>query len=300
MKKENLFGRLKAAVGLTRERFLKGGFSLFKGGPFDEERLKELEEILIGSDVGLAATEKLISRIRRGRDKDPLLLLKDEISFILGNSQGGLSLAPEGPTVIMVIGVNGVGKTTTIAKIAHRFKGEGQEVILICGDTFRSAAREQLQIWAEWLGVEVITQSAGADPAAVIFDGLSAAKARKKDIVIIDTAGRLHTKVNLTNELRKIKGVCAKQVMGAPHEILLVLDATVGQNGIVQAQSFAGEVGVTGIILAKLDGTAKGGVVIGIAEQLNIPVKFAGIGEGVDDLVPFSGREFVNALLNSS
>lgn len=295
MKRNGWFERLKKAVRPTRDKFFERCSSLFEGFP-DEGVIEELEEALIGSDVGVETTLKIISKVRGARGDSVLRLVKQEISSILSECSSRLKVAAVPPTVIMVIGVNGVGKTTSIAKLAHRFKGEGRQVILACGDTFRAAAADQLQTWAERLEVEMVSQDQGADSAAVVFDTLEAAKARSKDVAIIDTAGRLHTKINLIDELRKISRVCAKQVCDAPHEVLLVLDATFGQNGIAQAELFVREMGATGIILTKLDGTAKGGVVLAIADRLNIPVKLVGVGEDLEDLVDFSGEEFADAL----
>ncbi|MGE5415920.1 MAG: signal recognition particle-docking protein FtsY [Acidobacteriota bacterium] len=269
----------------------------------DEEFYEELEDILIQADLGVPTTTTLVKNLRQ-RVKDEKITetedvkqaLKAEISVMLANSGQPLQLVEEKPTVYLMVGVNGVGKTTTIAKLANRFKSEGKKVVLAAGDTFRAAAIEQLQIWATRVGVDLIKHSENSDPAAVVFDAVAAARARKADILIIDTAGRLHTKVNLMEEISKIRRVISREIPAAPHEVLLVLDATTGQNAIVQAKLFQEATGVTGIVLTKLDGTAKGGIVIAIAQELKIPVKLIGVGEGMDDLKDFSSEDFADAL----
>lgn len=275
----------------------------------DDEVLDELEEVLITSDVGVATTLKIIDRIndRIARDKyvgtDELNnVLKEEIAGLLSehdNDQPTDYVIPEHngvPHVIMVVGVNGVGKTTSIGKLAHQFKKAGKKVVLGAADTFRAAAVDQLIIWSERVGVPIVQQGMGADPASVAFDALSSAKAQGADVVIIDTAGRLHNKVNLMNELSKIKRVMEKVIPDAPHEILLVLDGSTGQNAFEQAKQFALATSLTGLIITKLDGTAKGGVVIGISDQMNIPVRFIGVGEGMEDLQVFHKEAFVESL----
>jgi fused signal recognition particle receptor len=264
----------------------------------DEKTLEKIEEILLEADVGVHTTSLLLERIKEEKE-DPLLLLREEISSILSSKDPTLNIAPHPPTVIMVIGVNGVGKTLSIAKLSYKFKQEGQNVMVVCSDTFRAAAIDQLRRLSEQVGVEMTSAFPSADPSAVVYDALEAVKARGKDILIIDTAGRLHTKKNLIEELKKIKRVCAKKIEGAPHEVLFVLDATFGQNGLHQAEVFSRELGITGLILTKLDGTSKGGVVISITEGLGIPVKFIGVGESISDLLPFDGKEFANALLET-
>jgi fused signal recognition particle receptor len=252
----------------------------------------------------VATTQELIDdvqeKVARKELKDPEKLigaLRERILEYLQMSPSGHSIPdPHGPRVIMVIGVNGVGKTTTIAKASHRFKSEGKRVMLVAGDTFRAAAVEQLSIWGERIGAEVVKQKTGADPSAVVFDALAAAQSRKMDVVLIDTAGRLHTQVNLMDELRKIHRVIGRKIPGAPHEVWLVLDATTGQNAISQAELFNDALHITDIILTKLDGTAKGGIVVGISHQLGIPIRFIGIGERMDDLRPFHPQEFVDAI----
>jgi fused signal recognition particle receptor len=269
-----------------------------------EELLDELEEILFTSDIGVATTQALIHMVQdavtRKALKDPGKLkeaLRDQmLSFLKGPSVEHPVPDPGEPHVVMVIGVNGVGKTTTIGKAASFFKQEGKEIMLVAADTFRAAAVEQLVIWGERVGVEVIRQDTGADPSAVVFDALSAALARNVDMVIIDTAGRLHTQKNLMDQLGKVHRVAGKKLPGAPHEVWLVLDATTGQNAVSQAEMFNETLGVTGIILTKLDGTATGGIVIGICKQLNLPILFIGVGEKLDDLQPFDPEAFVQAI----
>lgn len=293
--KENFFGKLtRTLVGKSR---------------VDDEVLDELEEILISSDVGVATTLKIIDRINERISRDKYVgteelngVLRHEIAMLLAESDSGQPTEYEipshngNPHVIMVVGVNGVGKTTSIGKLAHQFKSAGKKVVLGAADTFRAAAVDQLIIWSERVGVPIVHQGMGADPASVAFDALSSAKAQGADVVIIDTAGRLHNKVNLMNELSKIKRVMEKVIPDAPHEILLVLDGSTGQNAFEQAKQFALATSLTGLIITKLDGTAKGGVVIGISDQMSIPVRFIGVGEGIEDLQVFYREEFVNSL----
>ncbi|MBI5180129.1 MAG: signal recognition particle-docking protein FtsY [Nitrospirae bacterium] len=287
----------------------KGGFvtkveSLLLGKKqIDKGLLDELEEILISADVGVKTTTALIKRIeerlqRRELDDPARLIacLKDEIRDIFSKIDNGLNIESSKPFVMLVIGVNGAGKTTTIGKLAHRYKKEGKNVLLAAGDTFRAAAIEQLEAWGSRVGADVIRQKPGADPSAVAFDAVSAAKQRKTDVLIIDTAGRLHTKVNLMEELKKVKRTIGNVLIGAPHETLLVLDATNGQNAVSQARLFNEGIGVSGLIITKLDGTAKGGIVIGIVDEFKIPIRMVGIGEGMDDLIDFNASEFVDAL----
>jgi fused signal recognition particle receptor len=270
----------------------------------DADMLEELEEILFTSDLGVATTQEIIDLVqervaRKELDRPEKLreALKEQMVSFLQTAEREQAEPPPGePLVIMAIGVNGVGKTTTIGKAAHFFKEQGKKVMLVAADTFRAAAVEQLAIWGERVDVEVVRQKHGADPSAVVFDALSAAMNRQVDVVLIDTAGRLHTKFNLMDELKKSHTVAGKRLTGAPHEVWLVLDATTGQNAISQAEMFHEALGITGIILTKLDGTAKGGIVIGISHQLNLPILFIGIGEKLDDLRPFDGKEFVEAI----
>jgi fused signal recognition particle receptor len=294
--KESVFKKLsRAVVGKSK---------------VDDEVLDNLEEVLITSDVGVDTTLKIIERIEKRVSSDKYmgtselnLILKDEVAALLEeNNSDDIDLSfdnQEGPYVIMVVGVNGVGKTTTIGKLAHQFKSLGKSVVLGAGDTFRAAAVDQLTIWADRVGVPIIKQGMGSDPASVAFDTLASAKANNADIVIIDTAGRLHNKVNLMNELGKIKKVMQKVIPNAPHEILLVLDGSTGQNAFEQAKQFTKVTDVTALALTKLDGTAKGGVVIGISDQFKIPVKYIGIGEGMEHLQVFNKKEFVNSLFSN-
>lgn len=267
----------------------------------DEDLLDELEEILITSDVGVETTEKIIARLRRRIQEDRITESEDAYNalkeVIAGMIEDGapLDLSTK-PSVILVIGVNGVGKTTSIAKIANYLKGEGKKVMLAAADTFRAAAIDQLGIWAERVGVDMIKHEEGSDPASVVYDAAAAAKARGADVLIIDTAGRLHNKKNLMDELAKINRVVGRELPGAARETLLVLDATTGQNAVIQAKEFSNTAEITGLILTKLDGTAKGGIVISVKDELGIPVKFIGVGEKADDMQPFVAADFINAL----
>jgi fused signal recognition particle receptor len=301
--------RLKEGLTKTRENiFGKIKKILTSKTKIDEELLENLEEILLGGDVGTSTTMTIIDHIRQRVKKDGYEnpadldhLLKEEIQALLHNSPNTSNdlVKPEfvnKPHVIMVVGVNGVGKTTTIGKLAYNYQTAGKKVLIAAADTFRAAANEQLEIWAQRAGVAIVNQLHGADPASVAFDALKSAMANNTDVLIIDTAGRLHTKVNLMEELKKIKRVLQKLIPDAPHDILLVLDATTGQNAIQQAKQFGATVGITGLVLTKLDGTAKGGVVIAISHELNIPVKFIGVGEKIEDLQPFDKVSFVDAL----
>jgi len=303
---KSLFQRLQERLGKTRHGLLHRLDSIFLGKKeIDEELLDELEEVLITSDLGVATTQELLdtarTRVKRNELSDPHALkgvLREKIlSFLKQSDQAAELVMPDsGSFVIMVVGVNGVGKTTTIGKVANKFKQSGQSVLLIAADTFRAAAIDQLKIWGERVGVEVVAGEPGSDPSSVVFDGLSYGVSNDFDVIMIDTAGRLHTSVNLMEELKKIKRVIGKKFAGAPHEVLLVLDATTGQNGISQAKLFYETVGVSGLALTKLDGTAKGGIVANICRELSIPVRFIGIGEQMDDLRDFNAEEFVDAL----
>jgi fused signal recognition particle receptor len=282
---------------------------VFAKGSVDDDFLHQLEEILIGADVGVETTQLILSSVKQ-QAKEQRYENPDELNTLIRNSvsnvfANGLTKStadpfaiPTGskPYVIMVVGVNGVGKTTTIGKLAFNYKTAGKKVLIGAADTFRAAANEQLEIWAQRAGVTIIQQVQGSDPAAVAFDTVKAAQARNADVVIIDTAGRLHTKVNLMEELKKIKRVIKKCVEEAPHEVLLVIDASTGQNAIQQANQFNDAVGLTGLVVTKLDGTAKGGIIIAINRALKIPVRFIGVGEGIDDLQPFDSRAFIDAL----
>ena len=301
------FAKLKEGLTKTRENFVGKVEEVFTGRKkIDEELYEELEEVLIRSDVGVNTSLQLVDRLRKevklrkiSEPSELALVLQELIAELLGEEEP-LILAKQGPSIILVVGVNGVGKTTTIGKLANRLKKDGKRVLMAAGDTFRAAAIDQLEVWGERSGIEVIKHREGADPAAVAYDAVQAAKSRSMDVVLIDTAGRLHNKANLMEELRKVKRVIEREIPGAPHEVLLVLDATTGQNALQQAKQFQEVAGVTGIVLTKLDGTAKGGVVLGIRGETRIPVKWIGIGEGIDDLRPFVPKEFAAALFNRS
>ena len=304
---DGVFKRLRHGLTKTRSSFTGRIDRLFAGKKeITETLMDELEEILFTSDIGVGTTQGLLDTIRekvtRKELKDPQKLkemLKNHILSLLDQKPiENAPSKPEDPLVIMIAGVNGVGKTTTIGKIANRFKNEGKTVMLVAADTFRAAAVEQLTIWGERVGATVIKQGTGADPSAVAFDAMTAAISRKIDVVLVDTAGRLHTQVNLMEELQKINRIIGRKLSGAPHEVWLVLDATTGQNAISQAEAFQEALGLTGIILTKLDGTAKGGIVIGISSQLQIPIRFIGIGEQMDDLRAFDADEFVRAIFD--
>lgn len=307
--KKGMFQRLTARLSNTRDSFVKRVDALFLGKRvIDDELLDELEEILITADLGVGTAQDLIdearNRVARKELSDPAALkavIKEKIlSYLLNVDRPAELVMPEsGPFVIMVVGVNGVGKTTTIGKMAHKFVKSGQSVLLVAGDTFRAAAVEQLQIWGERVGVNVVSQKSGADPSSVVYDAIDFATNRDFDVIIMDTAGRLHTKINLMEELKKIKRVMGKKLPGAPHEIMLVLDATIGQNGISQARLFYEAVDITGITLTKLDGTAKGGIVVNVCHEFNIPIRFIGIGEKMEDLRDFDPNEFVEALFGT-
>lgn len=298
------FDRLKESLSKTRKSFIDKVESIFTGRKIDEETLEELEEILIMSDVGTKAASEIMSAIREKAKKGEVSdtdsvkdLLKKEMITILGDSQP-LVISGSKPFVILAVGVNGVGKTTTIGKLASRFRTRGLSVILAAGDTFRAAGIEQLEIWAKRADTQFVKHQKGSDPAAVAYDAVVAARSRASDVVIVDTAGRLHTKINLMEELKKVKRTIEKAMPGAPHEILLVLDATTGQNALRQAELFNETIGITGIALTKLDGTAKGGIIFAIKKGLGIPVRLIGVGEGIDDLRDFEPGEFVEALFS--
>jgi fused signal recognition particle receptor len=298
---------LRERLDKTRQGFLKKIDRLLSGRrTIDADLFDELEEVLIGGDLGVQTTMRIMQELQQAVKeqhlRQPLEIreyLKESLLNILNVSAGGLCTeAVPPPAVILMVGVNGVGKTTTIAKLAYQLKHQGRKVLLAAGDTFRAAAIEQLQEWADRVGVEVIKHGAGADPAAVVYDTIQAAKARHADVVIIDTAGRLHTKVNLMEECKKIRRVIAREHEGAPHEVLLVLDATVGQNGVAQAKQFHEALGLTGLVMTKLDGTAKGGIVVSIVNELKIPVKLIGLGEKLPDLQPFDAASFTEAMFD--
>jgi len=304
-KEPGVFDKIKQAVAKTKENFTDQIQDLVQGRKeIDAEMLDDLEAIMIGADVGVATTSEILDVIRdqvsRRTLQDPAQLrnaIKEELRKILNLNNAPPKQVQEGnPFVILMVGVNGAGKTTTIGKLANRFKKEGKSVMLCASDTFRAAATEQLEVWASRSDVPIIKQKAGADPSAVLYDALQSAKSRKIDYVIVDTAGRLHTKHNLMAELEKMTRIAKREIPDAPHEVLLVLDATTGQNGLTQAREFTKTAGVTGLVLTKLDGTAKGGVVTAIAKDLKIPIRFVGVGEKMDDLIEFSADDFVESL----
>lgn len=296
------FNAFSNALKDTKQKFTKTIEHVIIGyAEIDDDFLDDLEVAMITGDLGVKTTEFLMKEIRRGvtsgqikNTGDVMPTIEACIKQLLGDQEEKLEL--HSPEVILVVGVNGVGKTTTIAKLANYYKQQGKSVLLAAADTFRAAAAEQLTIWAERVGVPIVKHQEGADPAAVVFDALASAKARQADIVIVDTAGRLHTKTNLMEELKKIGRVADRQVPGAPHQTLLILDGTTGQNAVSQAKLFGQAVPITGIVVTKLDGTAKGGVVISVKEELGVPVRWIGIGEKMDDLKPFNATDFANAL----
>lgn len=302
--KRGLFDRFQRAVSATRQSLMGRVEEVLRGKKeFDEALWTELEEALIAGDVGMATTDDVLQAVRaqakRGQLEDAAAVkaaLKGQLLNLLQAVSNGQRKAQNPPVVVLVVGVNGTGKTTTIGRLAWQWSQQGKKVLLCAGDTFRAAAIEQLEIWGQRAGCEVIKQKPGADPSAVIFDALSAAKARHVDCVIADTAGRLHTKTNLMAELEKIRRTCQRVIPGAPHEVLLVMDATTGQNGLQQAKLFTESVGVTGIVLTKLDGTAKGGVVLAIAREMRLPIRYVGVGEQKDDLLPFDPAQFIDSL----
>lgn len=306
----SLFSRLKEGLQRTTQQLKSrlGEVLSVSAGPAVEspraERLdtfEALEEALISADVGVAATERIIGAVRaRARTGGSLRgLVQEEILRVFE----GVPIVPDTtvrPRVVLIVGVNGTGKTTTVGKLARVMKDDGRSPVICAADTFRAAAVEQLSIWAERAGVDMVRAQSGSDPAAVVFDALSAAKSRQRDVVLVDTAGRLHTRANLMHELNKIRRIAAREVAGAPHDVWLVLDATVGQNGLAQAREFMDVAGVNGIVLTKLDGTAKGGIAVAIAQELRLPIRFVGVGEGMSDLLPFSPAEYVGALFEDA
>ena len=301
------FDQLKQGLSKTRESLTaKIETTILGYADIDDELLDELEEILIMADVGVATTETLMKAVRQGIKKKEIRepgdlkpFLEKEITALLLKGGAGIRMAANGPTVLLIVGVNGAGKTTTIGKLSAFYHHYGKKVMLAAADTFRAAASDQLAIWSERTAAEVIRHEEGSDPAAVVFDAVKAAKARQIDVLLVDTAGRLQTKTNLMAELEKINRVIAREIPGAPHETLLVLDATTGQNAVSQAKLFIQAAPVTGVVLTKLDGTAKGGVVIGIKAELGIPIKWLGVGEAVEDLRPFVAEDFAKALFEN-
>jgi fused signal recognition particle receptor len=300
-----LFDKLKAGLARTAQQVQERFAALVEQADAPEQRtraidvdtLDALEELLIMADVGVAATDEIVEAVRqRARRGEGLReLVKEEILRIFRDVERPSANGVK-PHVMLIVGVNGTGKTTTVGKLANQIKNEGKTPLICAADTFRAAAVDQLQIWADRAGVDMVRAREGSDPAAVVFDALAASKARGRDTVLVDTAGRLHTRTNLMNELDKIRRVAEREVPGAPHEVLLVLDATVGQNGLAQAREFMNVAGVNGIVLTKLDGTAKGGVAVAIAHDLRLPIRYVGVGEGLDDLLPFRPADYVNAL----
>lgn len=296
-----LYGKLKQGLSKTRNVF-SGVFDLFTGNRrVDKDFLAKLEEQLYLADVGVQATAQIVERVRQGfldREvgEDVKQFVRQQLRDMLADPQGGIQWQPTGPTVVMIAGVNGSGKTTSIAKLANRLKGNGKKVLVAACDTFRAAAVEQLTVWCDRIGVDIVKQQQGSDPAAVAHDACERAKARGYDVLIVDTAGRLHTQTHLMRELEKIHRIVGKQVPGSPHEVFLVLDATNGQNAVAQAEQFTKAVKCTGIVLTKLDGTAKGGSVFAIKSKVGLPVKYVGVGEQMDDLEPFDPDAFVAAL----
>jgi fused signal recognition particle receptor len=298
------FDKIKQSLTRTKEQFVERFDEIARRADepakrsrdVDVETVDALEEALISADVGVAATEQIVKAVRDRRRSGESLraLVKAEILAILQGAEKPMVTGT--PQVVLIVGVNGTGKTTTVGKLARVIKDAGLTPLICAADTFRAAAVEQLQVWATRAGVDFIRAQGGGDPAAVVFDAIAAGKARKRDVILVDTAGRLHTRVNLMAELEKIARIAGREVPGAPHEVLLVLDATVGQNGLTQAREFMNAARVTGIILTKLDGTAKGGIAVAIAHDLKLPIRYVGVGEAIDDLVPFSAEEYVNAL----
>jgi len=300
----SLLEKLKSGVQKTRAGLVNALEDALQGKKeIDAGLLDDLEFTLISADIGVRTTEEILERIRQRVERHQLNdaaelkgLIREQLLEILAASERAPARVAEPPAVILVVGVNGSGKTTTIGKLARRFKNEQRSVLLCAADTFRAAAIEQLEIWAQRTGIQMVRQSPGSDPSAVLFDAVQAARARKMDYVIVDTAGRLQTKENLMSELQKMTRTARKVIPDAPHEVLLVLDATTGQNGLEQARKFTETSGVTGIVLTKLDGTAKGGIVVAIARELNLPIRYVGVGEKVDDLLPFDSEKFIESL----
>jgi fused signal recognition particle receptor len=300
-----LLGRIREGLSRTTKQIVERFDDIVRladapdrrSRPVDVETVDALEELLISADIGVAATKRILAAVKTSaRDGASLRdLVKQEIRAVFAAVDRPIVVG-ERPQITLIVGVNGTGKTTTVGKLANLLRSEGRTPLICAADTFRAAAVEQLEIWAHRAGVDMVRARAGADPAAVVFDAISSGKAKGRDPILIDTAGRLHTRVNLMNELEKIRRIAAREVAGAPHEVLLVLDATVGQNGVAQARQFMRAAGVNGIVLTKLDGTAKGGVAVAIAHDLKLPIRYVGVGEGIDDLVPFSADEYVDGL----
>jgi len=300
-----LFGRIRESLTRTKQQIVDRFDEIVKQAdqpeqrsrPVDVDTIGALEELLISADIGVAATDRIIEAVRKRSSSGEGLreLVKHELRDVFAAVDGAIA-STSSPRITLIVGVNGTGKTTTVGKLANLLKNEGKQPLICAADTFRAAAVEQLEIWAGLAGVDMVRAREGADPAAVVFDAISSAKAKGRDPVLVDTAGRLHTRVNLMNELEKIKRIAAREVPGAPQEVLLVLDSTVGQNGLAQAREFTNVAGVNGIVLTKLDGTAKGGIAVAIANDLKLPIRYVGVGEGIDDLVPFDANEYVDGL----
>jgi len=300
-----LFGRIRESLTRTTQQIVDRFDEIVRQAdqperrsrPVDVDTIDALEELLISADIGVAATDRIIDAVRKRSSSGEGLreLVKRELRDVFAAVDGPIA-STSAPRITLIVGVNGTGKTTTVGKLANLLRNEGRQPLICAADTFRAAAVEQLEIWAGRAGVDMIRAREGADPAAVVFDAISSAKARGRDPVLVDTAGRLHTRVNLMNELEKIKRIAAREVPGAPQEVLLVLDSTVGQNGLAQAREFTNVAGVNGIVLTKLDGTAKGGIAVAIANDLKLPIRYVGVGEGIEDLVPFDANEYVDGL----
>jgi fused signal recognition particle receptor len=301
----SVFGRIRESLTRTKQQIVDRFDEIVRRAdaperrsrPVDVDTIDALEELLISADIGVAATDRIITAVKaRSRSSESLRdLVKQEIRAVFDAVDQPIAVASR-PQVTLIVGVNGTGKTTTVGKLANLLKRSGNQPLICAADTFRAAAVEQLEIWAGRAGVDIVRAREGSDPAAVVFDAISSAKAKHRDPVLVDTAGRLHTRVNLMNELEKIRRIAAREVAGAPQEVLLVLDATVGQNGLAQAREFTNVAGVNGIVLTKLDGTAKGGVAVAIANDLKLPIRYVGVGEGIEDLVQFSADEYVDGL----
>ncbi len=304
-----LFRRLREGLSRTTKQIVERFDDLVRladaperrSRPVDVATLAALEELLISADIGVATTDRIITAVKTRAPSGASLreLVKQEIRDVFAAVDRPVAVAHH-PKVTLIVGVNGTGKTTTVGKLANLLKREGQTPLICAADTFRAAAVEQLEIWASRAGVDMVRARPGADPAAVVFDAISSGKAKGRDPILVDTAGRLHTRVNLMNELEKIRRIASREVPGAPQEVLLVIDATVGQNGVTQAREFMDVAGVNGIVLTKLDGTAKGGVAVAIAQDLKLPIRYVGVGEGIDDLVPFSADEYVDGLFEET
>jgi len=301
----SFFGKIRDSLSRTKQQIVERFDDIVRladaperrSRPVDVETVEALEELLISADVGVAATDRIVAAVRKTARNGASLrdLVKHEIRNVFAAVDRPVAVAAH-PQVTLIVGVNGTGKTTTVGKLANLLRHEGRTPLICAADTFRAAAVEQLEIWAKRAGVDMVRAREGADPAAVVFDAISSGKAKGRDPILVDTAGRLHTRVNLMNELEKIRRIAAREVPGAPQEVLLVLDATVGQNGLTQAREFMSAAGVNGIVLTKLDGTAKGGVAVAIAHDLKLPIRYVGVGEGIDDLVPFDASEYVDGL----